>query len=54
MPCDNDNCASSTGEAVTIIIDGQMRQFCGLSCTITFLEDLFDQHASSRKRVSRN
>lgn len=56
MPCNNESCQYliTGGARVTIVIDGQMRQFCRLPCTITFLDDLFEQHADSRKRVSRN
>jgi len=49
MPCDNEICQSlvNGGVPLTIIVDGQMRQFCGLSCTIVFLEDLLKRHVNS-------
>jgi len=34
-------------EAVSIIIDDQMCQFCGLLCPVTRLEDLFEQWSKS-------
>ncbi len=36
--CDNESCQSpiNGGAPLTVIIDGQMRQFCGLSSSIAF------------------
>ncbi len=55
MPCDSEGCDYLTVRpAVTVIIDGQMRQFCGLPCAVTYLEDLFERQARHRRRPSRN
>ncbi len=55
MSCDNESCQRLVPEGVpvTVIIDAKMRQFCGLSCSITFLEGLIEHHPNSRKRVDR-
>ena len=56
MSCDNERCqrALAEGVPVTVIIDTQMRQFCGLSCSVTFLEGLIEHHLNSRKRGDRS
>lgn len=49
MPCDNEICQYLVigGAPLTVIVDGQMRQFCGLSCIIIFLEELLERHVNS-------
>ncbi len=49
MPCDNESCQSlvNGGAPLTVIVEGEMRQFCGLSCIIIFLEGLLERHVNS-------
>ena len=55
MPCDSEGCDYLTVRpVVTVIIDGRMQQFCGLSCAVTYLEDLSERHVGQRRRPSRS
>ena len=55
MPCDIEGCDYlPVRPVVTAIIDGRMQQFCGLSCAVTYLEDLSERHVRHRMRPSRS
>ncbi len=55
MPCDSEGCDyRPVRPVVTVIIDGRMRQFCGLSCAVTYLADLTERHVRHPRRPSRS
>ena len=55
MPCDSEGCDYlPVRPGVTVIIDGRMQQFCGLSCAVTYLEDLSVRHVRDQRRPSRS
>ncbi len=50
-----DYCEGSTDTAaVTVIVRNKMRQFCGLTCAVNYLEDLCGRYGKSPRLVASN